>query len=120
MASSDLTEGTVAIKILLAILASLALGSVVRRRFRAGQNLTRMHLAFWTTLTVLGLFLCSVLNTIFNWSVLFVFAWVLLAIPLTFLGFVLAFLAPEEERLELALANVFLFALTLSSIVFID
>jgi hypothetical protein len=76
-----------------------------------------MHFAFWTTLAILGIYACSVLNIIFRWSVMFMVGWPLLGITLAFFGGGLASSAPPGERWKLIIANVFLLVLALRSLV---
>jgi hypothetical protein len=117
MPSSHWIEKTVVSSLLFAFPAAALLARVYWLRFRESHGIVKMHFGFLTTLAVLGLYGCSILNIIFQWSVSFMVAWPLFGIALSFLGFGLAFSAPTGERWKLASANVLLLVLTLASIV---
>jgi hypothetical protein len=73
--------------------------------------------AFWILACILVLYICSVLNIVFQWSVGFMVAWPLFGIALSFLGLGLAIFSPRGERWKLVTADVLLFVLVFASIV---
>lgn len=117
MTSSHWIEKTATTSLFLGLPAMALLAGVWWSRFREHHHKVRIPFSFWSSLVVLGLYVYSIPNIAFEWSVAYMVAWPLFGIALTFLGFGLAFSSPAGERWKLALANVLLLILTLTSIV---
>ena len=117
MSTEHWIKKTVATSLLLALPSTALLARVYWTRFRRNHRAVQMHFAFWTALIVLGLFICSVVNAVSNWSFMFAVGWPLVGIAISLFGCGLAFSAARDERCKLLLANVLVLILTFASIV---
>jgi hypothetical protein len=107
------------------ILASLLLGlpgliiiaRVYWARHRRGYRIAEAPFAFLIPVIVFGLFLLSITNLAFNWSVGFAVGFPLLGIGLPFLGLGLALFSRLPERWGLISANCLFLMMSFCSII---
>lgn len=117
MSTEHWIRKTVSTSLVFGLPAVVLLARVYWGRFRRSHRVSQMHSAFWAPCFVMCLFVCSVINIVFNWSVAYMISWPPLGIVLSIFGFSRAFWAPSEERWQLVLANLLLLILSYMSIV---
>ena len=117
MSTEHWIKKTIATSLILALPSAALLVRVYWARFRRNHRAVQMHVAFWVPVVVWGLFVCSIVNAISNWSFMFAVSWPLVGIALSLFGFGVAFSAPSDERWMLVLVNVLLLILAFVSIV---
>jgi hypothetical protein len=96
--------------------SALFLASFIQTYHRSG-GLSRMLLTSWSAVSVLALFLLSILNIFLMHSVFFMVIWPLFGMALTVIGLVLVKFARPEGGWKLVVSNILLLILSFASIV---
>jgi len=100
----------------LALPAAGLLASALISQHRKRRPGIKIPLAFCSTVLVFGMFIFSIPNILFFWSVEFMVTWPLLGIALTLVGFLLTLFAPKGERWKYAVSNFLLLTVSYASI----